>query len=101
MRTRVSSLRPRLACFGCGLCHDDRLVEQEALALHTIAALKAIIRKQCLPLPWAEQRAALANSLLITHLAEQPPAVCHAKRDLHECRCAHGVVDEQHAACFE
>ena len=95
----------------CGLRHDDRLAVQASTATHAVVAAKATGCEQRFPLPPAQQRRVLLGwkwvfketrrgfkrmvgtnsrlhlpyALSITALAEEPPAVGHAKGNLDEC----------------
>ena len=75
-------IRCRAAC--SRLADNERLACKEGVSLYALAVLEATVCKKRLPLLPREKRRVLANTLRIAALAEEPPAVRQAKRDLRE-----------------
>ena len=79
------------------LCDNDALSPQEGVTLHAMGVAKAAVIKECLPLPPAEQRAALSNALRVTTLCKQPPSISQPECHLHERDGKESFVDDDQA----
>eukprot|EP00966_Prymnesium_polylepis_P062596 1452642-Prymnesium_polylepis.2 len=76
------------------LGNHHTLSAQNTLTSGAEEAWQARFTQQPLPLLRRQQRAELTRPLRIT---EQPPAVCHAKRDLHNRKSFHSFVHDRQA----
>ena len=85
----------------CCLPNKDCLTAQERVTLHAMSEMEAIVEEQRLPLPPAQQRTLLSDTLRILDLSKQPPAVCHTKGVLVESSSGYEVVHDQHPTSTE
>ena len=63
--------------------------------------MEAVVNKECLPLPPAQEWAVLPDALRVAALSKEPPTVRHAKGDLRKGGRSEGLIHDERAAGFE